>query len=189
MINKHDNERVAAPADGISRRTAIRWQVGGLAAVAATLAGVEAGMDRPVKAIPSSQSVGDAFAGTWTYRSFVNEPTPNVAFNSLRFGEAELVIDPFDPGSFSGRLNFGPADHLALAGASSFGNPFTVRFQGVGEGPSVQGWVYDYVGYLVPPWPSGLNQRPAIVGSAVRTVEHDGAAAGLVASWIAVKQD
>lgn len=56
-------------------------------------------------------------------------------------------------------------------------------------------WVYDYIGYVVPAWPNGVNQRPAMVGSIVRTIPHSGSApktvapAGVVASWIAVRQD
>jgi hypothetical protein len=44
------------------------------------------------------------------------------------------------------------------------------------------------MGFVVPEWPNGVDQRPAMVGSTVRTVPHDGAPAGSVASWIAVKQ-
>jgi hypothetical protein len=54
-------------------------------------------------------------------------------------------------------------------------------------------WKYDYVGYVVNPWPNGVDQRMAIVGSIVRTIPHgrepDIAPAGEVGSWIAVKQD
>jgi hypothetical protein len=64
-----------------------------------------------------------------------------------------------------------------------------VRFQGIGEGAGAEGWVYDYVGYLVPAWPNGVDQRLALVGSVVRTVAHGANPAGMVASWIAVKQD
>jgi hypothetical protein len=113
-----------------------------------------------------------------------------VAFNSLRFGEAELVIDEFAPGSFTGRLILGSGAEMALTGASSFGNPFTVRFQGRGVSESIKDFVYDYLGYLVPAWPNGVGQVPAIVGSIVRTEPHvGGEEVGVVASWIAVKRD
>jgi hypothetical protein len=135
------------------------------------------------------QSIVEAFAGDWTYRSFINNPTANLQFNALRFGEARLVIDEFTPGDFAGRLEFGPSNQMLLSGSSSFGQPFSVRFQGVGSGPDVEGWVYDYLGFLVPRWPNGVNQRPAIVGTVVRTEPHDGNPAGAVASWIAVKLD
>jgi hypothetical protein len=77
-----------------------------------------------------------------------------------------------------------------LTGASSFGNPFAVRFQGRGASPGIEDFVYDYVGYLVPVWPNGVDQRPAIVGSVVRTEPHAGGAeVGVVASWIAVRRN
>jgi hypothetical protein len=46
---------------------------------------------------------------------------------------------------------------------------------------------------VVPAWPNGIDQRPAMVGSIVRTVPHPGGSggvnpAGVVASWIAVYQ-
>jgi hypothetical protein len=79
---------------------------------------------------------------------------------------------------------------MRLVGASSFGNPFSVRFQGRGDSPEIADFVYDYVGYLVPAWPNGVDQRPAILGSIVRTEPHSGGAEpGFVGSWIAVKRD
>ena len=78
---------------------------------------------------------------------------------------------------------------MRLTGTSSAGNSFAVRFQGIGEGPDAEGWVYDHVAYLVPAWANGVDQRPALVGSVVRTVAHGASPAGVVASWIAVKRD
>jgi hypothetical protein len=175
------------------------WQFGiGIAAAVPGIAGLQSALSATESAAQSqglekeismAQIGTEAFTGSWTYRSFINDPTPNVDFNSIRFGEGELVIDAFDLGSFSGRLVFGPATELRLTGSSSFGNPFAVRFQGVGSSPDIAEWVYDYVGYLIPNWPNGIDQRPAIVGSIVRTAPHDGNPAGVVASWIAVKRD
>jgi hypothetical protein len=136
------------------------------------------------------QSVLAPLLGSWTYRSFVNDPTPGIPFNNLQFGEGELIVEAADPGSFSGRLVFSPTASMRLTGASSYGNPFAVRFQGRGDSPGIEDFVYDYVGYLVPVWPNGVDQRPAIVGSIVRTEPHSGGAEpGFVASWIAVKRD
>lgn len=130
-----------------------------------------------------------SLAGSWTYRSFLNLPDPALQFNQLRFGQGELVIDASAEGGFSGRLIFAPGAQMLLTGASSAGIPLTLRFQGLGDGAGLEGWVYDYVGYLIPDWPNGIAQRSAIVGSVVRTVEHDGNPAGAVASWIAVRRD
>ena len=65
-----------------------------------------------------------------------------------------------------------------------------MRFQGVEDAPDSQGQIYDYVGYIIPVWPNGVQQRPGIVGSVIRTVPHNGdaAQAGVVASWIALKR-
>lgn len=141
----------------------------------------------------TSGSTGDGLAGRWTYRSFRNLPDPAVpcdqGANRLLFGLGRLEIEPFAPGTFSGQLIFSETAMLRLTGTSSAGTPFAVRFQGIGEGSDAEGWVYDYVGYLVPAWPNGVEQRPALVGSVVRTVAHGANPAGVVASWIAVKRD
>jgi hypothetical protein len=193
MNASHDNEGREVVADDVSRRAVLRG-IGGLAVVAAgavaqqtAVAAPESGITREIL---MAQTGVAALTGSWTYRSFVNNPTAGVAFNNLRFAEAELVIDPFEPGSFTGRLVLGPGAEMALTGASSLGNPFTVRFQGRGVTEGIEDFVYDYVGYLVPVWPNGVGQRPAIVGSIVRTEPHAGGEeVGVVASWIAVKRD
>lgn len=128
-----------------------------------------------------------AFVGTWSYRSFLNNPDLNTEFGDLEFGRAELVITEPETGIVGGTLG-GPGWSLALKGWLSSGNPNTIRFQGSGP-VGGETWVYDYLGYLTPHWPNGVDQRPAITGSIVRTVPHSGgqAPAGVVASWIAVK--
>jgi hypothetical protein len=137
-----------------------------------------------------NQSVVDPLVGTWTYRSFRNLPDPALEFNALRFGQGDLVIEPFPPGGFMGRLVFPSGDEMQLRGASSFGNPFTVRFQGRGVSPGVADFVYDYAAYLVPDWPNGVDQVPALVGSLVRTEPHGGGAEpGFVATWFAVRRN
>ena len=131
-----------------------------------------------------------SFAGRWTYRSFLSNPDINVDFDKLEFARAALAIEMAPLGILRGRLSFDD-DFLALKGSVSYGNPFTARFQGKGATPNTKGWVYDYLGFLVPEWPDGVDQRPCIVGTVIRTVPHsDGKAkAGVVASFIAVKRD
>lgn len=128
------------------------------------------------------------FVGNWTYRSFVNNPDANTEFNDLAFAVAELKIKASAMEELTGTLG-GEGWELKLNGSTSYGNPYTVRFQGVGT-INEETWIYDYIGYLVPRWPSGVDQRPAIVGSVIRTVPHSKgkAAAGVVASFIAVRQ-
>ena len=129
---------------------------------------------------------GNPFVGRWTYRSFHNDPDPELS--RPPFGTGTLVLDEPDYGRLSGSLG-GEGWNLDLVGGYTYGNPFALRFQGSGDN-SGERWVYDYVGYLVPIWPNGVDQRAAIVGSVIRTVPHSNgqATAGYVASFIAVKQ-
>jgi hypothetical protein len=129
--------------------------------------------------------------GSWTYRSFINNPDISKDFTALEFGRGELTIEQLGPGIFTGRLSFGDTYQFRLSGWSSFEFPCSVRFQGVGDTKDSYGQVYDYVGFFTPMWSNGIEQRPALLGSVVRTVPHsDGRAkAGYVSSWIAVKSN
>lgn len=65
----------------------------------------------------------------------------------------------------------------------------TVELVGTGRtGTGTEGWEYDYYGHLAHVWPIGLNQVPVILGSVLRAKPHNGAPAGYVASFFAVKQ-
>ena len=131
------------------------------------------------------------FVGSWTYRSFVNDPDVNKAFNDLEFGRGTILIEEAPMQVLKGTIG-GPGWSLALKGARAYGNPMYVRFQGVGI-VSGEKWIYDYEGYLVPDWPNGVNQVPAIVGSVIRTIPHSGSQpntvhpAGVVGSFYAVR--
>jgi hypothetical protein len=129
--------------------------------------------------------------GSWTYRSFLNSPDISRDFNSLEFGRGELIIEHLAPGIFAGRLSFGDTYQFQLRGLSTFAFPCSVRFQGIGDKKDSYGQVYDYIGFFTPMWSNGIEQRPALLGSVVRTVPHsDGQAkAGHVSSWIALKRD
>ena len=126
--------------------------------------------------------------GIWSYRSFVNDPDLGAEFNSLRFGAGTLDMVVSEARQISGTLG-GPGWSLTLAGETTDGDPKKVRFQGRGQ---IDGetWVYDYLGYMVPVWPGGVEQVDAIVGSVIRTEPHSGgqAQAGFVASFYAVRQ-
>lgn len=142
----------------------------------------------------AANGVPSILTGAWTYRSFLSNPDVNADFDTLEFGRGNIRIDPGSLQTFSG-LIYGPGWELKLKGSIAYGNPFNVRFQGVGIVGGAQ-WIYDYQGYLIPDWPNGIDQRPALVGSIVRTIPHptgpngkSTAPAGVVAQWIAVKQD
>jgi hypothetical protein len=72
---------------------------------------------------------------------------------------------------------------------ASEGVPATIEIAGRGRaGTPTDGWEYDYFGFLAHQWPKGVNQVPALVGTVIRAKPHDGAPAGYVASFVAVKQ-
>jgi len=133
------------------------------------------------------------FVGKWTYRSFLNDPDPAKPFNDLEFGVGAISIEEGPIAALVGVIG-GQGWSLALKGARSYGDPMRARFQGVGI-VGGETWIYDYVGYLVPDWPNGVEQRPAIVGSVVRSLPHSGSnpgtvnPAGVVASFVAVKAE
>ena len=130
-------------------------------------------------------------SGTWTYRSLINNPDLSADFDSLEFGRANLQITIPSPGVVAGKI-YGTGWSLELNGSFQEGAPASLWFQGsgvVGGAP----WVYDYLCYVVPHIPNGINQVPALVGSVTRAIPHpDGqggtSPAGVVASFVAVKQ-
>lgn len=131
-------------------------------------------------------------SGKWTYRSFLNDPNLQTSFNDLQFGLGTIVIKDAAPNILKGTIG-GDGWSLELTGSRSYGNPMQIRFQGKGFVGGEE-WIYDYEGYLSSMWPNGVQQRPALVGTIVRTVPHKNSSggvspAGVVASWIAVKQD
>jgi hypothetical protein len=145
--------------------------------------------------------VNQPLYGKWTYRSWINDPDPiditppekkAEKMAKLLFAEAVLVLESAPAGQIRGKLDMGTYGTLTMFGSVGYGTPFSIRMQGVGKdkGSPSEGWVYDYIGWLIPDWPNGVNQRPAIVGSVIRTVSHsDGKAkAGVVASFVAVKE-
>jgi len=134
------------------------------------------------------------FVGSWTYRSLLNDPDVSQDFDKLEFGRGTIVIDDAPSEILSGTIGDGVTWSLALKGSRQYGTPGRARFQGVGV-VSGEKWIYDYECYLVPQWPNGVDQRPALVGSVIRTIPHSGgqpgtiAPAGVVASFYAVRSD
>ncbi|NEI59429.1 hypothetical protein GR200_30840 [Rhizobium leguminosarum] len=133
--------------------------------------------------------MSEAFNGRWTYRSFRSNPDIEAPFDQLEFGRANLVISESADGEVGGTIG-STGWSLNVTGTVTSGDPSSIRFTGSGQ-IGGENWVYDYLGFLVPPWPNGIDQRPAIVGTIVRTVPHSNgdAAAGVVAQWIAEKQN
>lgn len=139
----------------------------------------------------SSSSLTNPFVGTWTYRSFLSDTNPQTPFNDLEFGVGSLRFDPAPMQALSG-LIYGEGWQLELTGSTTYGDPMSIRFRGKGM-ISGEEWIYDYVGYSVSPWPNGVDQVPAIVGTICRAIPHSNgnggvAPAGVVAQWIAVRR-
>jgi len=135
--------------------------------------------------------------GNWTYRSYLNDPTPvgddaQKALDMI-FGEGQIRFVPGDGPNFKAVLDFGGGAAMDLFGTAFEGsgvNPQALLITGTGrEGTSTAKWVYQYQGYVVPGWAEGVAQGPAIVGTVVRTIPHGSGQAGVVVSFIAVKQD
>ncbi len=136
---------------------------------------------------PGSSNV---YAGSWSYRSWLNDPDLNTQPAQLLFGSGTIRIEEAPPHILTGTIG-GSGWQLELHGSRSYGDPGTVRFRGKGIVDGAE-WIYDYVGYLVPQWPNGVDQRTAMVGSIVRAIPHPSgkggvAPAGVVASWYAVR--
>jgi len=132
------------------------------------------------------------FVGKWIYRSFLNDPDISKSFDDIRLGAGTIVIAQAPLQILKGTIG-GQGWSLTLAGSREYGSPMHARFQGTGVNNGEK-WIYDYDGYLVPHWPHGVDQRPAIVGSVIRTVPHSGSdgtvhPAGVVGSFFAVKSD
>jgi hypothetical protein len=138
-------------------------------------------------------------AGAWTYRSFVNDPTkccddPSAKkdaqnlFNLL-FAEATFTFQLPSPTTLTGAIDW-DGGGLDLQGTVTAGDGQpAVKIVGTGRPKtSTENWEYDYEARLAFRWPNGVNQVPALVGSVFRAKPHDGNPAGLVASFIAVKQ-
>lgn len=128
----------------------------------------------------------------FTYRSLLNNPDLSASFDSLEFGRAKLAIDVNSSGLVTGKI-YDTGWELDLFGSYQAGSPPTLWFQGKGV---VSGslWVYDYLCYVVPVIPNGINQRLALVGSITRAIPHpDGSGgtspAGVVNSFYAVAQN
>ena len=141
--------------------------------------------------------MGNPFAGTWTYRSFLNDPTPvdgdPQKLLALLFAEGQWTFEDDQGTAVTGTLSFGAGAVMDMKGTfvpAGVGVPARVHLIGSGRvGTSTASYFYDYDGALTEHWPNGVAQVPAITGSVIRVKPHNGGAAGLVASFIAVKSD
>ncbi len=142
--------------------------------------------------MPSDPST---LAGKWTYRSFRNDPAPTDGdpqkLAALLFAEATFTFELPSPGTLKGAIDWegGGLDLQGSVRSDAGGEGMIVEIVGTGRAnTSTYGWEYDYYGQLAHKWPNGVDQIPALVGTVIRAKPHNGAPAGYVASFIAVKQ-
>jgi len=131
-------------------------------------------------------SLAGTLAGTWAYRSYLNQADQQV------FGAGLFTFQLPSPTTLTGTLDMGNELVLDLRGmiTPAAGNcPLTVEIMGYGRPyTKTNGWEYDYHGSLAYHWPAGIDQVESIVGSILRAKPHDGNPAGVTASFIAVRQ-
>ncbi|WP_334169854.1 hypothetical protein [Zoogloea sp.] len=134
--------------------------------------------------------------GVWVYRSLFNEPETIGDFNRLEVWEAELSLELTEDNRIYGFLGERPEEakgdepYLTVDGRVEDGDPIRVSWRAKGKpGSEYDGWIYDYVGYLVPAWADATRPRAVIAGTVTRTVAHGKAPAGSVFSFYAVKKD
>jgi hypothetical protein len=179
-----------------------RFHVFRSAAVIIMLAGAVHAQSRSEQgraATPSADArpADNPYAGQWTYRSYLNRPgvlvggDPQTAIG-LIFGEGIITLDPPVGSALRGAIDFGGGVGLDLNGTIASlpsAAPPVIYLTGTGrKGTPTDGWEYDYVGYLAYAWPNGIGQIPAMVGTVLRAKPHDQSPAGVVVSFIAVKQ-
>ncbi len=102
-----------------------------------------------------------------------------------------MTFDTPAGNSITGNFDMGGGYVLDLKGTMqiSTSGQISVELFGMGRaGTKTDNWEYDYKAFMAPKWPNGVNQVPSLVGTVVRAKPHDGAPAGVVASFIALKQ-
>ena len=170
-----------------------------LASAVLALSGFALAQSPGSKPAPAGGWDVSTLAGKWTYRSFLNDPTlccqsddDTNAKNlyKLLFAEATFTFELPSNTTLIGAIDW-PGGGLDLKGTVTAGDGGRPAVKIVGTGrpnSSTTGWEYDYEGRLAYRWPNGVNQVPALVGSVIRAKPHNGNPAGVVASFIAVKQ-
>ena len=156
--------------------------------------------------------------GKWTYRSYLNradilvnaDPDPAVqaldpiygqgnaatASSALKalnliFGEGLMIFGQPSANNIAGTVDFGGGFVLDLKGTmqTTAAGDIAVDLVGTGRpGTPTDNWEYDYKATTTPKWPNGIGQIPTLVGTVIRAKPHGTAKAGVVASFIAIKQ-
>lgn len=141
--------------------------------------------------VPPATINKDFLNGSWTYRSFINNPIDSVSFDSLELAVAIMKLEVKENDSITGILDMGEYGNLTMRGKITAHQSDILQFTLEGDGipgTSTQGWIYNYFGYAVPKWSNGVDQVPACVGSLIRSVAHGTSKAGAVYSYYMVKR-
>jgi hypothetical protein len=134
-------------------------------------------------------------SGEWVYRSILNISDENIPFCSadstgcnskLEFATAVMKLNSTDK-QITGELDMGEFGKLILKGEFITENSFKITGTGI-QNTSTQGWIYDYLGYTIPKWEFGVDQKETLAGSVIRTADHGNAKKGKVASFYLVKK-
>ncbi|GCB52734.1 DUF4779 domain-containing protein [Streptomyces sp. NL15-2K] len=157
----------------------------------------------------------DLLAGSWTYRSFINRPDllPDLnpkhivkddvdKWSRYLFGQGVMTFHPTVTGALTGVFEMGtdesPLDMHLNGKIEDRDGVIWIQWNahGLPETPS-DGWLYEYDGRYTAKWPDGRRQVDAIIGSVVRSQQHDDLAPnqtldrmaqkGSVASFIMVR--
>jgi hypothetical protein len=162
--------------------------------------------DRPAGSVYSFIAVKQPpfrseITGLWTYRSFHNNPATiyptapqktQPTTRDLLLQEAGFVLRTPTSTTLQGEIFWlgGSLDLKGTVRPGAEGEPSSFEMTGTGRpGTGTAGWEYHYQGHLTRPWPNGIDQRPALVGSVFRAKAHGDAPAGYVAPFIAVKRN
>lgn len=134
--------------------------------------------------------------GTYTYRSFLNEPNIIDDFSKLRFAEAELTLVANLNGTVAGVLSWPTNEDdseravMTVEGELVTREPPLIRLRGAGaKGSAIEAFEYIYELTLAKHWPETTGPRQCLVGSVMRAKDHGNAKAGATASVIAVRRD
>jgi hypothetical protein len=140
-------------------------------------------------------SADDNVSGTYTYRSFHNNPAlvgndiNKIA--SLLFGEGVLTVSLQDDDTISGKITFGGAFILEVTGhliRGSGDEPDRITLAGHGRaGTPTAGWLYEYKALTAPKFDHAVSAKEALVGTVIRTNAHGSGGPGYTASFIMVK--
>lgn len=86
------------------------------------------GVDK-LSGIPS-EVASESLIGTWTYRSFRNNPDPSTPVEQLLFAEGLLSITSVRGTALEGTLEFGPDTRMSIQGQVLSLSPLEISFQG-----------------------------------------------------------